>query len=125
MNTQRRDSGHNVTGIVDTYTIDFANKSNLQKKIISSYLGQSLVSVHISQVNCVGIAGNWVIKQDVSNSGTTAVDLPEGTQTITSAVTGEGALTKGTLTMEHLVVELPATLPATGKAVVTITAKRG
>lgn len=123
MTKTRQEAAANINGCVDKIEIDFADLSNLSKQICCSFLGLSLVSVQVRTVGCTGISGNWVIKQSPDDSGSDATDLPEGALTITGAVTAVGVVAKATLTMEYLVITIPTTLPTTGKAILSVTAK--
>ena len=123
MTSQRRDAGIQLSAVVETIELDFTKK-DFQKELTFNFLALNLVSVFIRQVGCTAIAGNWVLKQCPDDSGADAVDFPEGALTSASAVTGVSSIIKGTLTMEYAVLILPTTLPAVGKAIIHITAKR-
>ena len=123
MESKRRETGHHHQALVDVVKIDFTALSKVSMKHVCSMMGLSTVSIHISQSNCVGISGDWVVKQDVSQTGTTNSDMVEGALVIASGVSTYGQVTKATLTMEYVVIELPTTLPASGTATITITGK--
>lgn len=124
LKANRRESSSNVAGIVDVYEIDFT-KNDKPKKLVSSMLQCNVVSVNIQTLGCTSLAGNWVIEQSVQSNGKESSNMAEGSLTIAAATTGNSAIAKGSLTMEYVVVTLPATLATAGKAIVTITGKRG
>jgi hypothetical protein len=119
----RRDSSNGYSAFVDTYTIDFAEVSNLSRQLTIGLMPMRTVSVEFNQLNCTGISGSYTLKQSTEDSGSHNYDLVEGALTVAAAVNATVAIVKGTLTMEYLVIDMPATLPTSGTLKIVVTSK--
>lgn len=124
MKQVRRDAGHNVIATVDTIEIDFADLSNVPKKLVFEGMGKNKCAVQVRHIECSGISGNWTVQQSFDKSGSDSFDMEEGSLTMVAGANTTVQVAKATKRVEFFTLELPATLPASGRVKITISMSR-